>query len=80
MWIAAEEFQYEVWEDTNRELADHYGARNVLFDVPDRVTMLLDPDGSLRLEYRSVSTGAHPDEVLSDCQALYGPTTSANDD
>ena len=76
-WIEDQSYQYEVWQDVNRDLATYYGAKNGLLDMPDRVTMLLDPDGTLRLEYRSVSTGAHPGQVLSDCKALYGDGDNA---
>ena len=44
-WIEDQSYQYEVWQDVNRDLATYYGAKNGLLDVPDRVTMLLDPDG-----------------------------------
>jgi peroxiredoxin len=38
-----------------------------------RVTMLLDADGELLLEYvDSIDVGEHPAKVLEDCEALFG--------
>ncbi len=74
-WVAQEAFQYDVWTDSDaRTLAVHYGAADsssALF--PSRVTMLLDRNGDLLLEYvDDVRVGTHPDQVLEDCQALFG--------
>ena len=74
-WAAQESFQYDVWTDSDaRTLALHYGAVDssaALF--PARVTMLLDRNGDLLLEYvDDVRVGTHPQQVLEDCQALFG--------
>jgi peroxiredoxin len=74
-WVAEESFQYDVWTDTDaRTLAVHYGAADsasALF--PERVTMLLDRNGDLLLKYTDdIRVGTHPDQVLEDCQALFG--------
>ena len=74
-WVAEEAFQYDVWTDTDaRTLAVHYGAAgsaSALF--PERVTMLLDRNGDLLLKYTDdIRVGTHPDQVLEDCQALFG--------
>ena len=74
-WVAQESFQYDVWTDSDaRTLALHYGAVDssaALF--PARVTMLLDRNGDLLLEYvDDVRVGTHPQQVLEDCQALFG--------
>ena len=62
---------FELWTDDERTLADTYDANLGAF--ANRVTMLLDADGTLILEYRDdVDFGTHPQEVLEDCQALFG--------
>lgn len=74
-WVAEESFQYDVWTDSAaRTLALHYGAADsatALF--PERITMLLDRNGDLLLKYTDdIRVGTHPDQVLEDCQALFG--------
>ena len=73
-WIDDQNFQYEVWTDADRDLAVYYGAaadRNAF--IPDRVTVVLDADGEWLLEYTSnTSSVGHTDDVLADCQALFG--------
>jgi len=73
-WAADEGFQYEVWTDDNRTLSMHYGAIDSKDAfLPDRVTMLLDGDGELVLEYvEDVAFGTHPEEVYQDCLAIFG--------
>ena len=49
-----------------------YGAasnENAFF--PDRVTVLLDENGELMLEYATVVIDVHPQQVLEDCQLLF---------
>jgi len=37
------------------------------------VTVILDAEGTLLLEYRQgTGSSGHPEEVLEDCQALFG--------
>ncbi len=70
----AEGFQYELWTDDNRTLATYYGATSSLFAAaPLRVSRLIGSDGYVILEYPFVSTGTHPQEVLDDCELLFGP-------
>ena len=73
-WAEAEDYLFEIWTDDERTLALAYGAiASVEQSFPLRVSFVLDGNGDLLLEYRdSVSVGTHPDEVLSDCQALFG--------
>lgn len=74
-WAEREGFQYELWSDVDRELASYFTA----IDSPEqatcnRVTKLLDCDGTLQLEYvGGIVVGAHPAQVLEDCAALFGP-------
>jgi peroxiredoxin len=73
-WAAQEGFQYELWTDEGRELALYYGAASSPTQgSAGRITQLLGPDGAVALEYPLVSVGTHPGQVLSDCQALFGP-------
>ena len=68
LWVAEEGFQYEIWTDTNRELALHYGATSSSSsNFASRVTRLLDEDGNLLLEYNNVDFGTNPRLVLDDC-------------
>ena len=71
-WALAEGFQFELWSDPDRTLALHYGAASSPVQwFADRVTKVIDCDGTLVLEYPTVAVAAHPQEVLEDCQALF---------
>jgi len=74
-WAIEENFQYEVWTDSDKTLAVHYqAADNDQAFVPDRITVLLDGDGDLLLGYfEGLAVGTHPAQVLEDCQAIWGP-------
>lgn len=71
---ANENFGYDLWTDAGRELALAWGAAksaNQLF--ADRVTVLLDPQGTRILHYNvGFNIAAHPQQVLDDCKALLG--------
>jgi peroxiredoxin len=73
-WVENQSFEYEVWSDMNKTLAVYYGS--VAGDtalIPGRITVILDADGKLLLEYlEGTSAGDHPQEVLEDCQAIFG--------
>lgn len=75
-WAQQEGFQYELWTDDSRAtLAARYGADDGWFGSYDRVTVILDAQGRLILEYPDVSDlspGGHPEEVLEDCQQIFG--------
>lgn len=71
-WAVEESYEYELWSDEARELALYYGAATTATQgAASRVTKLLDASGTLILEYAGVSVGAHPGEVLQDCQAIF---------
>jgi hypothetical protein len=55
-------------------LALHYGAVDVPSDhTAARITKLIGADGLLLLEYvEDVVAGTHPDEVLADCEKIFG--------
>lgn len=74
-WATEESFNYDLWSDEDRVLAMHYGAANgPNAFAPKRITMLLDENGDVILEYVSdVDVAAHPGQVLEDCQAIFGP-------
>ena len=72
-WAEQEEFPYELWSDTDRVLSLHYDAvtsSDAFF--PDRIMRLLDEQGEVLLEYNSVDVSNGPQEVLEDCEGLFG--------
>jgi peroxiredoxin len=73
-WAEEEGFQYDVWTDGDRTLAVTYGAASsTSSNYADRITVLLDANGDLLLEYvEDVVVGTHPAQVLEDCQILIG--------
>ncbi len=73
-WAEEEGFLFELWSDDDRVLGVTYGALTGERDSSvDRVTMLLDADGALILEYtESINVGTHPGQVLEDCEKLFG--------
>lgn len=72
-WAEEEAYLFELWTDDDKTLALAYGAASsASASFASRITVLLDENGDLLLEYLSVSPSGHADEVLSDCQALYG--------
>ncbi|MCB9761770.1 MAG: redoxin domain-containing protein [Alphaproteobacteria bacterium] len=71
-WVAEEGFQYEIWTDDARTLALTYGAAtSATQSSPSRVSVILDAQGDVALEYPRVNFNAHPAEVLEDCQVLF---------
>ena len=68
-----EGFQYELWTDTQRDLALAYGAASSASQsAASRVTVVLDADGELLLTYDvGFEFGAHPGLVLDDCRQLF---------
>ena len=74
-WAVDEGFLFDLWTDADRILAMHYGAASSPTQAyADRHTVLLDENGAVVLEYESVVVGTHPQQVLDDCQALWGTT------
>jgi hypothetical protein len=74
-WVVDQGYQYEIWtDDAERTLSVTYGAaEDASAWFPDRVSVLLDSNGDLLLEYMDdVSTGTHPANVLADCEILFG--------
>ena len=72
-WVVSEGYQYEVWTDEERTLSVTYGAaEDVNAFFPARVTVLLDEAGELLLAYPNVVIDVHPQQVLEDCQLLFG--------
>ena len=67
-----QEYQYEVWQDLNKTLAIYYGAaadEGAVF--PDRITVILDENGNVLLEYIMPDVQSHPGKVLADCHQLF---------
>ncbi len=69
----AEGFAYDLWTDDDKTLALTYGAiSSESAAYAGRVTRLLGKDGELLLEYDQVDFGTNPQEVLEDCEQLFG--------
>lgn len=72
-WAEEQGYTFELWTDDDKTLALYYGAaKNDRASMPDRITRLLGDDGSVLLEYDDVDVSASPQDVLEDCQALFG--------
>jgi hypothetical protein len=66
---------YELWEDTDKTLAMHFGAISSTSDwAPSRKTVVLDGEGNHILSYDVgfLSMSTHPEDVLEDCEAIWG--------
>lgn len=72
-WAEKEHFPFELWSDTNKQLALYHGAvRTRLSPLPGRTTVLLDAQGEVLLEYLDgIEVGTHPSSVLEDCRRLF---------
>ena len=71
----ADKFAFDLWSDTERELALFYGAAaKKTQSFADRVTVLLDEKGQWVLFYGTGATnwdpGGHPKAVLDDLKLL----------
>jgi peroxiredoxin len=72
VWVDDQGYQYEIWSDTNRTLALHYGAASSIEQsYPSRITRLLDTDGTVLLEYNNANFLSNPNNVLEDCLVLF---------
>ena len=72
-WVKEEQFPFEVWTDTHKTLAVALGAANGPSTwIPARVSVLLDAEARVVLEYPDVKIGAHPAEVLEDARKIFG--------
>lgn len=72
-WAEDQGFQYELWDDNNKDLAVYYGAASPSSWFPDRVTVLLDAEGTQLLSYTvGLGIGSHPRDVLEDARAIFG--------
>ncbi len=72
-WAEEEGYTFDLWTDDDKTLALYYGAaRNESTSIPDRITRLLGADGAVLLEYDDVNYSTSPQDVLEDCQALFG--------
>ncbi len=68
----ANKFQFDLFSDTERQLALHYGAATATTDkTAKRITVLLDPSGDQRLLYDvGFNVLQHPSDVLADMQKI----------
>ena len=66
-WIEHEKFPFEVWTDADRQLSTTFHAvDDPKQSHPRRITVVLDAEGQVILEYRSVNFLTNPEDVLSD--------------
>ena len=74
-WAQDESFEFQIWTDSDKDLALYYEAIDSDWAfVPGRITVLLDEEGNLALGYYSgISVGTHPAQVLEDAEKLFGP-------
>jgi peroxiredoxin len=71
-WAAEEGFQYELWSDDDAHtLSEYYDSAGGF--AAQRKTFILDESGTLVLQYDVSLVGTHPQQVLEDCQILFGP-------
>ena len=73
-WAEDQGYEFELWSDDDKTLAITYGAAaNDSAYYADRITVVLNEEGNLILEYlENISVGTHPAEVLDDLQKVYG--------
>ena len=71
-WADDQGFQYELWDDTNKSLAIHYGAGAASSWFTERITVVLDAEGNQLLTYDGGASRSHADDVLEDVQAIFG--------
>ncbi len=72
-WAEEQGYLFDLWTDEDKTLAITYGAAADESAIwADRLTMLLDAEGVLLVEYEQVSVATHPAKVLEDCEAIFG--------
>ena len=73
-WAEEESFEFELWKDTNKSLAVHYGAAaDTGAASPQRITVVLDEEGQQLLSYDvGFGFGTHPAQVLDDLRSMWG--------
>ena len=71
-WVEDQSYEYEIWQDINKTLAVYYGAAQDDQAVfPGRITVILDANGNVMLEYLQPNVQTHPAKVLEDCKVLF---------
>ena len=76
-WAVDQKFPFELWSDTDRTLALHFGAATAAdASHASRITVLLDEEGKWVRSYTGVNDdiGAHPLRVLEDVRILFADT------
>lgn len=73
-WAEDQSFEFELWKDTNKSLAIHYGAAtNTGAAFAQRITVVLDEEGQQLLSYDvGFGFGTHPAQVLDDLRIVWG--------
>lgn len=72
-WAEDEGFDFDLWTDEDRVMALYYGAASSESQAwADRITLLLDADGTVQLVYDvGFEIGAHPAQVLEDAEKMF---------
>ncbi len=71
-WVENQKFPYEIWTDSDRALATAFRAVSSPEQrYPDRITVVLDAEGKVVLEYRSVNVLTSPQDVLDDVKKRF---------
>ncbi len=70
-WANKEGFKYELWSDLQKELAKYYGA-GIAAGSERRLTVLLDATGQLILDYEVSEPAKNAQDVLEDCEKIFG--------
>ena len=72
-WAEQEDYLYEIWTDSDRTLAETYGAWEEGDFFVGRITVVLGSDGGVRVRYdNDTGQSTHPSEVLEDCELIFG--------
>jgi len=69
-----QEFGFRLLSDVERTVGDAYGVTRAPDDqyteFPQRISYLIDPEGTVRRAYKVAGVSEHADEVLADLEAL----------
>lgn len=72
-WATEEGFQFELWSDDDAHtLAVTYGAATANSLFANRVTVILDAEGTWKVVYNPANALSGPQDTLDDCTLLFG--------
>ena len=77
-WADSLGYEYELWSDLEKVIAEHYGVVDPDNDLPLRHAFILDEEGQAIVFHQgAISVGANAWAVLDDCRELF---TATDDD